>query len=688
MKLRQNLFFSYLLAASTWVGAESNPTLSTVEVRAKTEDLLGLANSSSEGVVSSQRLQAVPILRPGETLEMVPGMIVTQHAGDGKANQYFLRGFNLDHGTDFATYVAGVPVNMPTHAHGQGYSDLNFLIPELVEKLTYRKGPYHAEEGDFSSAGAAHIDYFRQLPANLAQMTVGAHGYQRGLLAGSPSVGDGHLLYGLEWFHNDGPWQVPEDYRKLNGILRYSEGSRNNGFSVTAMAYRGTWTSTDQVPERAINNGLIDRFGSLDPSTGGVTHRYSLSADWARQGSNSLSKANAWWLKSDLDLWSNFQYCLNDLAATGTCNSGDQFKQSERRQAAGFSASHAIQGQWAEYEVENSFGVQARIDRLSPVGLYQTQARSTLNTVRADRVQQRSLSLWGQNEIRWTPQFRSILGLRGDSYNFNVDSNIAANSGQASATLLTPKLSLVFAPVQKTELYFSYGHGFHSNDARGTTIRVDPSDGVTPVEKVSPLVRTKGYEVGVRGEWLPGWSSTLSAWHLEAASELLFVGDAGTTEPSRPSRRHGLEWTNLYVPHDWLAIDADLSWSQARYRDSDPAGNFIPGAVTATANLGLTLDNLGPWFAALRLRYFGPRPLIEDNSVHAPGSALVNARLGYKLDRRTKLMVDVYNLFDRKVNDIEYGYDSRLAGDPAALFDRHIHPTEPRTLRITVAHQF
>ncbi|MFN4324551.1 MAG: TonB-dependent receptor [Azonexus sp.] len=663
--------------------------MSAVEVRARAENLEGIAAAGSEGVVSSQRLAAVPILRPGEAVEMVPGLIVTQHAGDGKANQYFLRGFNLDHGTDFATFVGGVPVNMPTHAHGQGYTDLNFLIPELVDRIAFRKGPYFAEEGDFASAGAAHIDYFRRMDASLAQITLGEKGYARSLLAGSPEVGGGNLLYGLELFHNDGPWAVPENYRKFSGVLRYSQGTRNDGFSLTGMAYRGQWTSTDQIAQRAIDSGLVGRFGTLDPTTGGETSRFSLSGEWAKRWASAQTKANVWWLKSSLDLWSNFQYCLNDYARSGTCDTGDQFKQGERRQAGGFALSHTVFDRWGAFEVENRIGLQGRIDRLYPVGLYATAGRQTVGTVREDRVTQRSLGFWAQNETRWTSWFRSIHGLRADAYDFDIDASLAANSGRASEQMVTPKLALIWGPWQKTELYLNYGHGFHSNDARGTTITVDPADGTTPVQRVKPLVRTRGYEIGLRSEPLPGWRSTVSLWQLDAASELLFVGDAGTTEASRPSRRRGVEWTNLYVLADWLAIDADLAWSHARFRDHNPVvGDHIPGAVTTTANIGLTLDHLGPWFGALRLRYFGPRPLVEDNSVRSRASALTNLRVGYKIDQRTQLALDVYNLFDRQANDIEYWYDSQLRGETAASFDRHVHPTEPRTLRLTLSHRF
>ena len=674
--------------SSTAITAQERVELSPVEVRLKAESLEGIARAGSEGVVSQQRLSALPVLRPGEALEMVPGMIVTQHAGDGKANQYFLRGFNLDHGTDFASYVAGVPVNMPTHAHGQGYTDLNFLIPELIERVTYRKGPYYAEEGDFSSAGAAHIDYVRKLDSPSAQVAFGPRAYVRTLLAGSPEWAQGHLLYGLELFHNNGPWQIPENYRKLNGVLRYSQGSRFDGISLTGMAYQGKWKSTDQIAERAIGSGQVDRFGTLDPTTGGSTYRYSLSGEWARRGDNSQSKINAWGLTSALELWSNFEYCLSDFAATASCTVGDQFKQAERRQAGGLSASHTVHDTWAGLEVSSTVGVQTRFDRLAPVGLYKTNARTVWSTVREDQVLQRSLSTWVQNDIRWSSWFRSVAGLRADAYAFAVASSLSANSGKANDQMLSPKLSLIFGPWRRTELYINYGHGFHSNDARGTTVTVDPNDPSVAVPKVNPLVRTQGLEAGLRSEILAGWQSTLSLWQLNSVSELLFVGDAGTTEPSRPSHRYGVEWTNFVTLSRKLAFDADIAWSHARFRDQAVEGNHIPGAMTATANVGISLSRLGPWSGALRVRYFGPRPLIENNSIRSAGSTLSNLRIGYQLAPRTQLMLDVYNLFNRKVNDIEYWYASQLRGESTPVDDRHMHPTEPRSLRVNLSHRF
>ena len=672
--------------------AQSSDTAGTIEIRSKAENITGIANSGSEGIVSGLRIAALPILRPGEVMEMVPGLIVTQHAGDGKANQYFLRGFNLDHGTDFATFVNGVPANMPTHAHGQGYTDLNFLIPELVDQIAYRKGTYSALDGDFSAAGSARIEYLKKMNGHLAELTAGANGYKRFLLAGSPKRLEGQWLYGLEVFRNDGPWVVPENYQKINGVLSFTNGTRVNGYSVTGMLYKSSWVSTDQIPLRAVSQGVIDRFGSADPTTGGETHRYSLSSQWAQTGNDRQSKASFWALDSALDLWSNFEYCAGSIEATGNCSLSDQFKQAEKRKAFGFGISEARYSQLSvfnkTYETAFSFGIDGRFDNINPVGLYQTTNRKINKTVREDTVKQNSISIWAQNETRWTPSFRSVLGARADAYQFDVRSNVAANSGKSSDQKVSPKLSLIYGPVGTTEFYANYGAGFHSNDARGTTITVDPVDRTTPVSKVDPLVKAIGSELGIRTELVKGWTSNVALWKLNMASELLFIGDAGTTEPSSPSRRYGVEWNNFYAINQNLSLDLDLAWAHSRFVSKENQQTFIPGAVSSTANIGLTIDNQGPWFGSVRLRYFGPRPLSEDGIIKSNASSLANLRVGYKINSQTKLAFDVYNLLNQKANDIEYAYSSQLANEAAPVFDRHFHPTEPRSIRVTLTHKF
>jgi len=620
------------------------------------------------------------MLRPGEMLEYVPGVIITQHSGDGKANQYFLRGFNLDHGTDFRTTVAGMPVNMPTHAHGQGYSDLNFLIPELVSRISYRKGPYFAEQGDFSSAGSANIDYYTELKQGIASVGVGGWGYARALAANSFELGAGHLLYGLEVLHNDGPWDNPENYRKLNGVLRYTQGSSADGFTVSGMAYQGKWNASDQIPQRAVDAGLISRFGAINPTDGGETERYSLSLDRHKSLGNTDYQLNAYVIKSRLKLFSDFTFFLNDPV------NGDQFLQFDDRTVLGINPNWTVTDQWGERQYINKFGLDLRHDNIN-VALQNTLARQILSTVRADKVGQTGLGLYFENTLQWTPTFRTVAGIREDFYFAKVDSDLAANSGSTNKHITSPKINFIFGPFNQTEFFLNYGQGFHSNDARGTTITLDPNT-LTPAEKVPALVKTKGEEAGVRTEMVPGLQSSLSLWRLELASELVFAGDAGTTEASRPSLRRGIEWSNRYTPRPWLLLDVDLSASRANFTDSDPVGNYIPGAIDKVASVGLTLKDLGRWSLTGHMRYFGPRPLIEDNSQRSQSSINFSARASYRLDRRTKFHIDVLNLFNRQAADISYYYPSQLRGEAGPVNDIHFHPAEPRNVRVSVVHYF
>ena len=668
-------------AGATPQAAPSTEEQRTVRVTGHYDNAVGTSDAASQGVITSELIVNRPALRTGELLEFVPGLIVTQHSGDGKANQYFLRGFNLDHGTDFATYVDGMPVNMRTHAHGQGYSDLNFLIPELVQRIDYKKGPYFAGEGDFASAGAARIRLADKLPQGQASMSVGQHGYVRGVLADSIDAGPGTLLVGLEVNRNNGPWDVPERVRKVSGVLRYSQGTQDDGFSVTAMAYKNSWNATDQVPLRAVASGQIGRFGSLAPSDGGDTSRTSLSYAQRRRTDNRLFEFDAYVIRSQLELNSDFTYFLAKPAA------GDQFQQSERRTVAGVNASESWNTQLAGVALRNKLGVQARFDRLSPVGLYDTVERIRQSTVREDRVRESSLGLYAENTAQWLPWLRSVAGLRYDAYRFKVASSIEGNSGTANDQVVSPKLSLILGPWSRTEFFVNYGKGFHSNDARGTTqTRLPDGEASTPV---TPLVPTKGMELGARTEWLPGLQSSLALWRLDIASELLFVGDAGETQPSRASRRHGIEWNNHYIAAPWLLFDLDLAASRSRYTENDAAGNYIPGSIDRVASFGVTVTDQGPWSGAFQLRYFGPRPLIEDNSVRSASTTLAYARVAYQLNRRTRLSLDVFNLLNKRASDIDYYYASRLPGEAAdGASDRHFHPVEPRSVRLTLAYAF
>ncbi|MBO4222923.1 TonB-dependent receptor [Bradyrhizobium neotropicale] len=641
-----------------------------------------LPTAASEMPISGEEVNALPVSRVGEVLEVVPGLIVTQHSGEGKANQYFLRGFNLDHGTDLAIKVDGMPVNMPTHGHGQGYADINFLIPELISSVNVRKGPYYADTGDFSSAGSVGIDYVNRLPKSIAQVTFGSFGYQRALAAGSTAVGEGTLLGAIVANKYDGPWDVPDDVRKASGVLRYSQGTATDGFTLSAMAYSNGWTSTDQVAQRAIDQGLIGRFGSLDPTDGGTSSRFSLSGNWAQLSDYGQTLANAYVIRSSLRLFNNFTYFLDDPV------NGDQFSQLDRRTVYGFNASHAFDARVASIETQTRVGLQTRGDDIE-VGLFKTFQREALSTVRQDRVQEGNVGLWADTTARWTDWLRTTVGIREDFFAGHVFSDTPQNSGNAQAAMTSPKAGIVLGPWYKTEFYGNAGYGLHSNDVRGATITVDPTDKVTPLDRVPLLVRSKGAEVGIRTKAIEGLTSSLAVFVLDFDSELLFVGDAGTTEPSRPSRRIGIEWTNQYRPLPWMRIDVDLAYTRARFTDFDPVGNFIPGAPAWIASGAVTFGRETGWFGALTARYFGPRPLIEDDSVRSQSSLIFNARAGYQFDNGMRLQLDVLNLFNANTNQIEYYYLSRLPGEPIeGVADRHIHPAEPLAVRLTLAARF
>ena len=668
------------LPATLWAQTSATATLPTVEVQSSRNSVLGEAGTANEGVVTQQQLDARTVYRPGELLEAVPGLVVSQHSGEGKANQFYLRGFNLDHGTDLRTTVDGMLVNQRSHAHGQGWTDVNFMIPELGTLLEYRKGPFYAAEGDFSSAGAVNLKYANTLPSGIASIGLGQNGYARTLLANSPKLGDGNLLYALELMHNDGPFTVKDNYQKKNGVLRYSQGTEANGFNVTAMAYSAKWHATDQIPLRAVQSGALGRFDAVDQSDGGQASRYSLSGEWRQASGNVATTVNAYVIRQKLDLFSNFTYFLDNPV------DGDQFAQPDRRTTTGVNASQTYATTLWGRESEFTLGAQFQNDSIANA-LQNTVARQVLSTTRVDQIRERSLGLYGENKTRWGDSFRTVLGVRADNFHFKVDSDNPANSGTASATKVSPKVNLIFGPFNKTEFYTSAGYGFHSNDARGTTLTVDPKTGL-PADKVPPLVRSKGVELGVRTEAIAGLQSSFSVYRLDFDSELTFAGDAGTTNAGRASRRTGFEFSNYYKPLPWLTVDADIAFAKGRYRTFDPAGDRIPGAVEGVASVALAVDNLGPYFGALQLRYFGPRPLLEDNTVRSKSTATLNGRIGYKFNPKLKIELEGFNLTNRRASAIDYYYESQLKGEASPTSDIHFHPIESRSFRVTLVANF
>ncbi len=657
--------------------------LDAFKVEGRGTPLIGEAVSASQGYVGQIDLEARPMLRSGEILETIPGLIVTQHSGTGKANQYFLRGFNLDHGTDFLTTVDGMPVNMVTHGHGQGYSDINFVIPELVDLIGYFKGSYYAAVGDFASAGSASITTVDTLDSGLAKLSLGEDQYFRALVADSQGFGQGNLLAALERQTNDGPWDLDEDLDKTNGVLKFSRQSGDDSFAVTLMGYDASWNSADQIPERAVEQGLISPFGSLDQSVGGKSSRYSISTDWSQSSGDVTTKANAYAIAYDMNLWSNFTYFLDDPV------NGDQFEQADRRMIYGLSASRSYYRQsFFGRDARHTFGAQLRFDDIEEVGLYKTVDRRRISTVREDAIDELAASVFYETLVSWSGNLKTTLGLRADYYDFDVSSGLTANSGAVDDTIISPKFNAIYTTDNDVEYYFSAGYGFHSNDARGTTIRVDPNDGTTPVSPVDPLVRSQGAETGVRVSWRDNLNTSIAIWGLRLDSELLYVGDAGNTEASRPSERSGIEIANHFAPNDWLSFDLDLALTDASFRDEDPSGREIPGAIDKVASAGVSINPSNGWFGALRWRYFGGRPLIEDGSVESNSFSAFNGRIGYKQER-WMVSLDLLNALDSRDHDITYFYASRLPGESGeGVEDRHFHVIEPRSLRLNLSWRF
>ncbi len=656
------------------------------EIENPAENLVGVASAGSEGAITAEQLAVRPVNRATEVLETVPGMVISQHSGEGKANQYYLRGFNLDHGFDFAQTIAGIPVNMPTHAHAQGYADSNFLIPELVSGVQFRKGPYYAENGDFSSAGSANINYFNVLERPIVTLTGGSFDYGRFLAAASPQVGKGNLLTAFEWERDNGPWVSPNNKDKFNGVVRYSQGNARNGLSLTFLGFNNHWHSTDQIPQRAVDEGVIDRFGFIEETDGGETYRYAGIFDWQTSDANDSTRVTGYVQRYGVQLFHNFTYFLNDP------NNGDQFEQFEKRWTSGAKVTQRHLARLGGKSTETAFGVDFRNDSIGgPLGLYHTAQTERLETVRADDVDQQSVGVFVDSEIELSRKVRTTFGLRGDVYHWNVTSNNPLNSGNDTSGILSPKVSAAFGPWRSTEFYANWGLGFHSNSGLGIVLQVDPVTG-DPVTSSPAFARANGAEFGVRTVAVKGLQTTATVWYLGFDSELIYVGDSGSTEEGPASRRTGIEITNYIYPHKWVNLDLDVSFSKARFVDVPEGEDFVPGSLNRVISAGIAVNppagvSHGP-FGGVRLRHFGPRPLIEDNSVESQSTSIVNGELGYKFSEKVRVTLEGYNIFNAEVSDIDYFFESRLQNELAPVEDIHFHAAIPRSARVALRVSF
>ncbi len=675
--------------------ANGQTTPSEVVVTGGRANLLGVAISASQGSVTQKELELRPIYRVGQLLESTPGLVVTVHSGEGKANQYFLRGFNLDHGTDIANFVDDMPINRPTNTHGQGYADLNFLIPQVAQGLDFTKGPYYADIGDFGAVASTRLHLANAVP-NQISFSAGTLGVANALLAGIEQLGAQDRLVGAAYLgHVDGPFTHPDNFRKIAGMLRYSHGSNADGYSLTAMYFHALGNLTTDQPLRAIQDGLIGRYGTLDPSDGSRSERISLSGHYGVTDDQWSFSSSAYYIHSRMTLWNDFTHLLDDPI------NGDQEEQTEDRSTAGGQAAYRRRLKFGAIENDLTVGVQGRYDD-AYLDRRHTKQRAILSycelsqadgpalstpainlACNADRVHLGDVGLYLNNTTRWSGWLRTVLGIREEFYCADDHSFTTGFRGSASQTLFQPKGSIIVGPWRQTEIYLSAGRGFHSDDVRGVFGTVGIEGEPSAAGRTPLLAPATGEEIGVRTNIIPRLSLQIALFQEDFDSELAYDADAGQDSASAPSRRRGVELSGQYKPFHWLSVSSDLSFAKARYRGDLAAFGlakpFISSAPGFIGSLGVLVDDLGSWFGGLQWRDLGPYPVEDgEKDPQDKGYSEVNVDVGYKVNAQLKLQLSIFNLFDSHANSAAYDYAARLPGEPAqGVDDFQVHPLEP-----------
>ena len=638
--------------------------------------LLGNTNSASKGVVGYSDFSTRPLSRVAELVEVVPGMIATQHSGPGKANQYFLRGINLDHGSDFSTYFDGMPVNFRTHAHAQGYMDLNFIIPELIERVGFQKGPYFADTGDFSLAGSNSMKTYDSLDENFTEITFGSEDEIRLVTASSFQLENGSLLAAFEHHQSDGHFDLDQDVRKYNGLLKYTGTIADIPSRITFSAYDSEWISTNQVPQRAVDSGLISRFGFIDPDLGGESHRYSLTGNF---------DINSW----DLNLYASSYYMSlinNPTYFLNNPTDGDEFEQEDERRLFGGSLRKVSKSEFFGLPATQTVGIDVRYDDVNELNLFNTISRRRVSSIREDEAEEFSTGLFAESQISLTDKLRATVGVRVDYYDFEVDALRPGNSGSDKDSLWQPNAGLAYRVNNNLELYLNYGHGFHSNDVRAAVNTIDPVTGAA-TEAQDVLVEGKGSEIGFRYDTLNGFNISIAAFELRTDSELVFVGDAGTTEPSDPTSRSGVEINSFWeISENWV-FDFSAAKTSGYFRGLPSNANSITDAHEEVLAAGLTYVSNNGLTASLRVRHFSDAALTEDESVQKDGSTLLHAGISYDFNN-WEIGIDALNLLYEKDDDIAYFFESQLAGETSGVEDIHFHPSNPRHIRLKLKYRF
>jgi outer membrane receptor protein involved in Fe transport len=615
-------------------------------------------SAASSSVVRDRDFLLRPHARPADILQVTPGLYVAQHAGGGKANQYFLRGFDGDHGTDIALSVDGVPVNMVSHGHGQGYADLNWLIPEVAQRIEVFKGPYFAQYGDFATAGAINVVTHEEFDTNRVSVSGGMFNTYRGLVIASPKLDDWRPLVAAEIASSDGPFDHGEDLQRFNLFTRVAHDfSSTASISLTATSYAGSWNASGQLPLRAVEAGTLDRFGAVDPSDGGNSARHSVYARYhAHPSSDSAVVVTGYLVDYRLTLFSNFTFFSRDP------EHGDQIEQRDKRVLSGGQASYRFTEHAGDIEFTTSVGTQVRSDAIAN-SLHYDERRERLTTVVDAEIGETSLGVYAEEDVAWTPWLRTIFGARADYFSFDVDDQLedlesedTRSSGVESALRASPKASLVLTPAPDTDLYLNFGMGFHSNDARGVVRSDDP---------VKPLARAIGYEIGARTRLWDRLDLALSLFALDLDSEIVWVGDEGTTEARGASRRIGAEFEARAMLLPWLFADLDVTLNRATFTDLPSDANAVPLAPELLVSGGLSVRHPAGYYGRVGLFHLGDRAASEDRFFTAQGFTRLDATAGYRAERY-ELSVTVANLTNTEWAEAQFENVSRLMGETEA----------------------
>ncbi|MGH7527366.1 MAG: TonB-dependent receptor [Gemmatimonadales bacterium] len=628
---------------------------------------------------SSRTIRDLDIrLRPRETaqelLRLAPGLVIAQHAGGGKAEQIFLRGFDADHGTDVAISVDGTPANMVSHGHGQGYADLHFLMPEVVEIGEVRKGPYDARDGNLATAGAVNFRTRDRIDHGMVEVRGGSfntvHGFGMAPFGGPAGQAGGYVA--ASGHYTDGPVISPQDYQRFNGFAKFTAPvGRDVELVASGSGFDSEWRASGQVPERAVRAGRISRFGSIDDTEGGNTSRYDLNLGLRSSGGGERGwEVRAYAVKYDFELFSNFTFFLDDPV------NGDGIRQADDRTIFGLNAEYAAPSRIGGLGGRTTAGVGGRADA-GDVQLGHQVRRVPLEPRVDARVKQRHGFAWLKQDLDLSPAVRLQLGVRGDLFHFDVSDRLASAHASSTKALVSPKLNLAVSASDAVTLFASAGAGFHSNDARAAVVAA-AEDRVLP--------RAIGAELGGRYVW-SGGSFAASLWGLDLQSELVYVGDEGTTEASGRTRRIGVDLEGRVRLTRWLWADADVNLSRGRLRDELEGADRIPLAPSFTLAGGLTARDLGPVEGGFRVRHIGDRSAVEDNSVVARGYTVSEVFARWRV-AGLELLAAVDNLFNVEWNEAQFATTSRLQDEPAEVTELHFTPGAERSLQVGVEYEF